>query len=565
MKQTASKAGKPKKTRGSRNDDTNKEKGRRGPRRKRKGRTNSLEQSNTTNDIEEQLRRQRLKQHAEKENKETKEEIPQTLGKYSYDRERGAYFPASEREDSALLVEHSSSASLPARHRSFPYLSFSQDLSSLPSAQLAYPASVCSSFLQRMRLTSNWAGRCLLESAKLTPSAAMSKSGQWSFLLQRDFSDIQCKVSSPSWSRTFDVWPDKNKLPFAANLVNEGAILRTSTNKLFLPYPYYTTRLLNLRNDKGLPTHIGLLKRSGVGCTFDQTNIPRIGGDSCIKLPAMANDFCNHKDTVYLAMSCDRIHNGRPWIVQSTADGRYRVSSYPVPKFPESDSLCVQVKQDGDAFFGHRNGQLTIFDEYDQSCCSTKASQSFGSIASLNILERGDQLLARGSFGSCRLYDVRKMGMDSYYYDDDPSVVHEFTLPDHLSTERLTTRCNGVATNPVQSVAISPFVNEEEAPCLGVWSLYSGQYLGSRKLALDSGDEMTPATSTWGVSWVELCQTITPAWRWKDECTERPERAAEPVPGAFGLWYKCGQSIAGPTIPPEAGSIHHVYFDGRID
>ena len=552
-------------SRGTRQNDSSRRKQKGGERRKRKGQ--SLEQSNTTEDIEEQLRRQRLKQQQETHcSSETQQEMPQTLGNYRYDKERGAYFPATdtiERSDTKSSAEHSY---LPARHGSFFYTDFQKDLSSIPSVRLAYPTSVCSSVPQRIRLTSNWAGRSLLESARLTPSAAMSRNGQWSFLLQRDFSDIPCKVTSPSWSRTFDVCSnvDTNELPYLTSLVDEGVILRTSTKKVLLPYPYYATRLLSLQSDQGQPTHIGLLKRSGSGCSFDQTNISRIQEDASTKIPAVANDFCNYKDIVYLAMGYNRKHGGRPWIIQGAEGGRYRVSSFPVPKFPKSDSLCVQVNQDGDAFFGHRNGQLTIYDEYDQVCCSTKPSQAFGSITSINVLDDCNLVLARGSFGSCRLYDVRKMGMDSYY-QEDPAVVHEFTFPDHQSTERLTTRCNGVATNSTKNVAISPFVNGEEVPCLGVWSLHSGQYLGSKKLAYSLEDEMTPATSTWGVAWIELCQTITPAWRWKDECKERPVRAVESVPGSFGLWYKCGQSIAGPTIPLEAGSIHHVYFDGRID
>jgi hypothetical protein len=321
--------------------------------------------------------------------------------------------------------------------------------------------------------------------------------------------------------------------------------------------------------------------------------------------------------------------------------------------------LCVEADPScpNSFFFGHRNGQVTLFDI--RSGCShstqlesvpssatrtTTRNRSslpfFGSITSIHPLSASlspRQVLVRGSQGSCRLHDFRKLcdngistsgakGKRHGHTHGDASLVYEMTplplLADfncdddftcdisnhnngdedggnnhghrrhrHRQVQRLTSRCNGVVTNPEETIVISPHVqvhgaDQVEMPTLGFWSLQTGDWIGSKALApssLTAGDdnEQFPATTSWSVAWVELSKRVTPAWQWRnpildgnhqnddDDAEEENELDREndanlrPRPGSFGLWYKCGQSMAGPSLPPAAGSIHHVYATGN--
>jgi hypothetical protein len=105
-----------------------------------------------------------------------------------------------------------------------------------------------------------------------------------------------------------------------------------------------------------------------------------------------------------------------------------------------------------------------------------------------------------------------------------------------------------------------------------MWSLDTGEFIGSKDIqapvsattATSKSNDSSWAQEKRGPSVVEMCPTITPAWAWKQP-TPNASRI-EKVPGSFGLWFKSNSDLAGDdTIPDEAGSIHHIFFDGRPD
>lgn len=236
---------------------------------------------------------------------------------------------------------------------------------------------------------------------------------------------------------------------------------------------------------------------------------------------------------------------------------------------PRSDALCIEADHEGGiAGVGFRNGQIIVTDLWGVTLAATTSIQqqgsadNFGSICALTSLG-SKQMLARGSSGTCRLFDFRKLSSNqtTSCCTENTSVVTEYVAPIDQISERLTRKCRGIAVDPSQSTVFSPIVSKDEVPSLGMWSLHSGEYVGIKPLAphpdSDVGD-VIPSTTSWGVSWVELCSRATATWE-PIHGQDKPRRR----PGKFSLWYKTGMSFAGPSLPETAGNIHQAVFDGQ--
>jgi hypothetical protein len=104
--------------------------------------------------------------------------------------------------------------------------------------------------------------------------------------------------------------------------------------------------------------------------------------------------------------------------------------------------------------------------------------------------------------------------------------VHEFR-PAVPYNSMFTSKCNGVATDPYRGVLISPFVSDTMDPQLGMWSLYSDDYIGSKPLAQGLDDASKQYMN------IELCKTRTAAWRRAIETED-----ILPAPELLGLYYK---------------------------
>lgn len=291
----------------------------------------------------------------------------------------------------------------------------------------------------------------------------------------------------------------------------------------------------------------------------------------------MVNDLCYlNPSRILLAPLYRRNHPQSPYlpvIVLLDSDGTvYAHARHQRPAnsrfVPCSDALCIEADYpQGMACMGFRNGQLVVTDlEGNTQAATSRASdrdmERFGSVHALTSLG-SRQMLARGSAGTCRLFDLRKLSCDPtlHQHAHASAVVTEYTVPeDQVISERLTRKCRGVATDPSRSTVLSPIV-VDDVPALAMWSAHTGEYVGYRALAPhpdSDGGDVVPSTFSWGVSWVELCARVTTAWDMDpDDGTTRRR------PGSFALWYKTGMSYPGPSLPESAGKIHQAVFDGR--
>jgi hypothetical protein len=330
-------------------------------------------------------------------------------------------------------------------------------------------------------------------------------------------------------------------------------------------------------------------------------------------IPAKVNDFVGINGdgaVLFAAMIHGADRKVTPWSID------YRSSTVAcamsVDNFPQSEAMCVATAsacsgssgKGSLAYFGHRTGEVTLWDSRSSTCQSTLPRQSGGNSryrsneeirTIVNVLplttETPHYVLARDLFDTCCLYDMRKLTSSSSscgYKENDPSIVHNLTVPSYVSrlAEKKPSLCSGIATNPSQTFVIAPYTRAADTrpgststteACLGMWSLYTGEFIGSKDLLAPSLSATTATSknserthdSRWaqekrGPSVVELCPKITPAWAWKQPTPNAPR--IEKVPGSFGLWFKSnGDLTVDDNIPGEAGNIHHVFFDGRPD
>ena len=145
----------------------------------------------------------------------------------------------------------------------------------------------------------------------------------------------------------------------------------------------------------------------------------------------------------------------------------------------------------------------------------------------------------------------------------DRSVVHELRVPPQLQLPSSGGhRSKGLATDPCQTVALLPFVDRATEARLGVWSLDSGEFVGSKAVVNRTSERLLDNSNTSSASasnndggdcCLELCPKITRAWTRSPE-DERGGGAPTMVPGSFGLWLNWGSR-----------GIHHIVCDGRVD
>jgi hypothetical protein len=577
-----------------------------------------------TADIEEELRLQRQQQQEQrmKLSPQEAQEPPKDLGGYRWDKERKAYFPAASFEphidaDTAKVVGNEARA----RMRQFPFRSVGEIV--FPTAKqrsstsyLVTPLEACSSPRERRRLLSLWGTRALLQSSRTTPAAKFVERhvlgrvrplelitflhAPYDETLTVVNNDLEGLLHRPPWTRTFDVWEYSNlEQPQMISTGNKYAVTR-DTYRSIPVYPEllqsaFACRYRSLPSDHLKPRKIvfGFIRHDTERidvvrtCRVDYTSpsSQEISGGGYNT--SLINDFCYMDPSTILEVP---LHQSRrtPCLLKTVMRDRIYSEEVTSSKWmnSKSDALCVEADYDGGlACVGYRNGQLVVTDLNVQIQAGTGKMneenspwEPHGSIHSL-VSIGNKQMLSRGSTGACRLWDLRKLSSDSSFRTES-AIVTEYCFPADQVAQRLTRKCRGIATDPSHSSVFSPMVSEDgEIPCLGIWSLHTGEYVGSKPLAphpdTDAGDVIAP-TSNWGVSWVELCARATTAWEYrrKDEYDDENDSdnkddddgddvRARRRHGAFGLWYKTGMSMAGPSLPQTAGNIHHVTFEGR--
>lgn len=273
-------------------------------------------------------------------------------------------------------------------------------------------------------------------------------------------------------------------------------------------------------------------------------------------LQTPVHDFCFGNDLAVFA--CPRYGgSGRNSLLSPlflpldhpTSSGLLR--SLNVQNFPQSDALRVEMscQQEKYLAFGHRNGQVSLLDLRQSHTCSaiitSGSAADFGSATDLAFLSSQTQLLVKRAFGPCQLHDLRKLS------PCPSSLLRTLTLPEQNSGasfhKTLSANCNGFCVDPLtQETLVSPFINSRHQPCLGVWSLTTGDMVGNKVLYKNPKRE---------VYFVELCSKTTLAFH------DGPGRVMVD-PSSFGAWMKCGR-FSDEKLNSKVGSIHHLTFPGR--
>ena len=262
-------------------------------------------------------------------------------------------------------------------------------------------------------------------------------------------------------------------------------------------------------------------------------------------------------------------------------------------KYP-SDAFCTEYlegSRGNTVMYGHRSGGISILDYRSGSLSyimnqavthNGRAPKAFGSVTNLlNFPTVGGcnglggtpfTFLARGSFGSCRIFDTRRLGGPTASPLREKSLLMELSAPENIGA-MMTARCSGVALDPTGQTIISPYVSDSGNNVrLGLWSLATGKLVDEIKpftehnfqdlcsegaIPVDRDKAPSPPT------FCELSPTITHAWGLDSK--HSLDTSGVPIAtnqiGRWGLWMKCGSCI---RTPVEAGGIHHVTFSGRI-
>lgn len=270
-----------------------------------------------------------------------------------------------------------------------------------------------------------------------------------------------------------------------------------------------------------------------------------------------------------------------------------------------SDTLRVEYQGNDRILYGHRNGDVSVVDVRSGAVTHALGSNladhrfgvggamasggatSFGSVSSVRALRRGGgnessssdtMILARGSFGSCLLFDLRRHASNedrrssssaASCGDHDPrprSLLRRMKVPvDHNIDPVSSARCSGLVVDPDETVCLSPVVCDEEQgrrASLAVWSLETGAYVGKRVIPAGA-DELHDERSS-RATYCELSEVLTSAWQLKSssKACDDVSFSVRETPGSMGTWMK-SNSIRGGDFPSCLGCIHHAVFPGK--
>jgi hypothetical protein len=188
-------------------------------------------------------------------------------------------------------------------------------------------------------------------------------------------------------------------------------------------------------------------------------------------------------------------------------------------------ALCVQAVDPHVVCVGHRSGQLCLVDKRTPPRPGWDSYHDWDSAGSVTrlLLLNGSLLASRHLFGSTRLHDMRQLSSQGNVAS--PSIVHDWQLPWPSRTSRFT----GVCTDPGQTVVVAPGVGpDHESGCLKLWSICSGEFLGTCPLPL-----VTDTSS------IELATSTVPFYSSYDGGSNRADTRLDNG-GGFSMWVRVG-------------------------
>eukprot|EP00957_Ditylum_brightwellii_P171945 13091154-Ditylum_brightwellii.AAC.1 len=182
--------------------------------------------------------------------------------------------------------------------------------------------------------------------------------------------------------------------------------------------------------------------------------------------------------------------------------------------------------------------------------------ECFGSVTSIQSLGSGECIIAKESFGSLRVFDIRHLGTAKHgRASSSHPLLWNLTALSNMIHHTQSIRCTGLTLDPHRCIVVSPFAlrSEQNHPTLGVWSLSTGKFLGdSRFFASNS----MPNDASCVSSYCELSKAHTNTWTFSPYDGPRGNLIEE-CRGEWGLFFKCGNILLPIDVPCEAGGIYH--------
>lgn len=267
------------------------------------------------------------------------------------------------------------------------------------------------------------------------------------------------------------------------------------------------------------------------------------------------HDFCFGAGNSLVVAFAHTKTSGYP-ISFLNSETQTHIADATIANLSDSDPLCIQyrIKCDNKQLLvGHRDGTMSMLDLRSGGIINTSLSRGgFGSISTIQQLTTNDHLIvAKGSFGACRIFDVRRMTNNKQNKSQCERASVWTLLPRtdvHLTKS---TNCTGIAIDPLESVVISPYATQNHEVMAGLWSVGSGTLLTTIKLDNQLGD----STGEDCPLFCELNSQITSGFRMSYVNESSPVITSS----RWGVWYKSHSSAE--YLPPGAGGIKHISFE----
>ena len=488
-----------------------------------------------------------------------------------------------------------------------------------------YLAETCPSSYRRKLLRDAVGGRCIFHSATIPSQSSKQDARRERASPEELQKDLVCKSLLHPSCHTFDVREHPlHARPMVATICHQDEIVcrnsllgcRTSTRYGFLDDKCISVRHLTLPNtminsSNDIPAvYTGCLSyQSSFSAAYTRTadfatfrllrfDQERDGSNFQFGMDLnhgfdLPNDFtvCDDEMIMFAPSLKHRSGGAKFFTINLGRGGSMSRNNVQQAGLPSSDVFCMESTGSNTSFatkkcvaMGHRNGNLSIWDTTSNrangrtTLSPNQSSNSFGSATSLIWLSNGFEILARGSMGDCHLYDVRRMGgtvgvdgSSSSKKRDEPSLLRVLALPPTYEDIRskIALYCNGIITDPTQTVAIAPLLTRSEEPSLGFWCLRTGQWIDQKQLTSSCISPQNPGTDEKPPPFLELCQTSTRAFTTAEDDGGIIRDIKDK--NRFGIWFKCGRSLSPtlvdgtPTKPLRTGNIYHMTLSGAYD
>lgn len=275
-------------------------------------------------------------------------------------------------------------------------------------------------------------------------------------------------------------------------------------------------------------------------------------------LPFDVHDFCfcsHNLMSPIVAFAHSQIGTGGVSFLDVEAQRIFRRQSNVM--WLDSDPICVQFRtneNESQVLFGHRDGSVTMLDTRSTDAqFASLSGADFGSVTSIQPLEKNEHLVvAKGSFGSCRVFDVRCLcNSKGEYIKNQQSSVLTLRPPSSIHYTK-SANCTGLAIDPTETVALAPFATKNNQVMAAIWAIESGKLL--RTMSLDSASTTSSrsmdcqlfcelkSASTCGFKMSYTQESEVPVISWESS--------------SWGVWYKSMPVLQ--YSPVVCGGIRHI-------